>query len=146
MQGHFRMGCSFVITRYFHDPWVGRCFWCKCNTEWRGHSWYLLFRRFCGHCGLKVLLGQMHSRLLMTFLIFVIVKSVHGHWGVSFILDHCCSKEICGHCGLKVSLLRWHSRILRAFLLFWEVFMATVVWRCKCLDENRGFCFWSLLL
>ena len=61
---------------------------------------------YCGHCGLKVLLGQMHSRLLRTFLIFVIVKSVHGHWGVSFILDHCCSKEICGHCGLKVSLLR----------------------------------------
>ena len=59
-----------------------------------------------GHCGLKVLLGQKHSRLLRTFLICVIVKSVHGYWDLSFILDHCCSEESCGHCGFKVSLLR----------------------------------------
>ena len=39
---------------------------------------------YCGHCGLKVLLGQMHSRLLRTFLIFVSVKECSWSLGCEF--------------------------------------------------------------
>ena len=114
MQGHFRMECSFVITCYFHDLWVWRCFCLGAKKIQNGEFIHDIgySEGYCGHCGLKVLLGQKHSRLLRTFLI-----CVHGHWDLSFILDHCCSEESCGHCGFKVPLLRWQSRMLRAFLI-----------------------------
>ena len=78
----------FVIQMIIVATVVWRCFWGRCIAD----CW-----------------GQ--------FFMPVIVKSGHGHWDLSFILDHCCSEEICGHCGFKVSLLRWQSRMLRAFLI-----------------------------
>ena len=102
---------------------VWRCFWGRCIAD----CW-----------------GQ--------FFMPVIVKSGHGHWDLSFILDHCCSEEICGHCGFKVSLVRWHSKMLKAFLILVTLRsvhghcgLKAFCW-CKCLDESCGCCLWSFYL